>query len=213
MKLSGPFKLAFNGVKPDKLVIFLHGVGADGHDLIRLADEFALTNAVFLSPNAPFKYDSFPMGYQWFSLSDYNEDKLYEGIKIALPILQEYIDENLAKYNLEYKDLVLIGFSQGTIMALHMAPRLKGACTVIGFSGALVKGDELKGEIKSKPAIFLVHGSDDQVLPISKYRNAYTSLKRMGFDVEGHAIEALGHGISLEGIELANKFLKNRVGK
>ncbi len=210
-KLSGPFKLSFNGVKPEKLVIFLHGVGADGHDLIDLADEFldSLPNAVFLSPHAPFKYDAYPMGYQWFSLTDYNEDKLYEGIEIALPILKDYIDENLQKYQLEYKDLVLIGFSQGTIMALQMAPRLPEACfAVIGFSGALVKGQALEKEIKSNPPIFLAHGSDDQVLPISKYRFANIALKNMGFSVEGHIIEGLAHGISLEGIELANEFLK-----
>lgn len=215
-KLSGPFKLPFNGSKPSKLVIFLHGVGADGHDLIDLADEFldAIGDAVFLSPHAPFKYDAYPMGYQWFSLTDYTEDKLYEGIEIALPILKEYIDENLEKYQLEYKDLILIGFSQGTIMALQMAPRLPESCfAVIGFSGALVKGKMLSANIKSKPPIFLSHGSDDQVLPIYKYHLAYKSLKDMGLNVEGHVIEDLGHGISLEAIELANEFLKNKGGK
>jgi phospholipase/carboxylesterase len=163
---------------------------------------------VFLSPNAPFKYDAYPMGYQWFSLTDYTEDKLYEGIEVALPILEEYIDENLEKYQLGYKDLILIGFSQGTIMALQMAPRLPEACfAVIGFSGALVKGRMLEPNIKSKPPIFLAHGSDDQVLPISKYHLANRSLKEMGLSVEGHVIEKLGHGISLEGIELASEFL------
>ncbi len=215
-KLSGPFKLLFNGEKPEKLVIFLHGVGADGHDLIGLADEFedSLNKAIFLSPNAPFKHDLYPSGYQWFSLSDYNEDKLYEGIEIALPILKAYIDENLKKYQLEYKDLVLIGFSQGTIMALHVAPRLPEACfAVIGFSGALVKAQALASNIKSKPPIFLAHGSDDQVLPISKYRLASMALKNMGLEVEGHVIEDLGHGISLEGIELAKEFLKRNAAR
>ena len=212
-KLSGPFKLPVTGNKPDIMVIFLHGVGADGHDLIDLADEFvdSLGNPVFLSPNAPFKYDLYPMGYQWFSLSDYNEDALYEGIQIALPILKAYIDENLEKYQLGYKDLVLIGFSQGTMMALHMAPRLNEACfAVIGFSGALVKAKILEQEMKSKPKIFLAHGSEDQVIPVSRHRLASRALKDMGLTVEDHVIEGLGHGISLESIELANEFLKNR---
>lgn len=215
-KMSGPFKLPFNGKKPSKLVIFLHGVGADGHDLIELSDEFSesIGEAVFLSPHAPFKYDAYPTGYQWFSLTDYTEDKLYEGIEVALPILKEYIDENLEKYQLEYKDLILIGFSQGTIMALQMAPRLPDSCfAVIGFSGALVKGKMLEPNIKSKPPIFLSHGSDDQVLPISKYHLANKSLKEMGLSVEGHVIKNLGHGINLEAIELANEFLRNKGGK
>ncbi len=212
-KLSGPFKLPFNGKKPSKLVVFLHGVGSDGHDLIDLSDEFqdSVGNAVFLSPHAPFKYDAYPMGYQWFSLIDYTEDKLYEGMEIALPILKEYIDENLKEYQLEYKDLILIGFSQGAMMALQMAPRLPEACfAVIGFSGALVKGKMLEANINSKPPIFLSHGSDDQVLPISKFHSAYKSLKEMGLNVEGHVIEKLGHGISLEAIELASEFLRKR---
>lgn len=212
-KLSGPFKLPINGKKPSKLVIFLHGVGGDGHNLIELADEFSesVGDAVFLSPHAPFKYDAYPMGYQWFSLKDYTEDKLYEGIEIALPILKDYIDENLKKYQLEYKDLILIGFSQGTMMALHIAPRLPESCFgVIGYSGSLVKGKALEANMKSKPPIFLSHGSEDLVLPISKYHSAYKDLKDMGLNVEGHIIEDLGHGLSLESIELAGEFLRNR---
>ncbi len=211
-KLSGPFKLPLKSGKPDKLVVFLHGVGSDGYDLLGLADEFTevLPNAIFLSPNAPFSYEAYPMGYQWFSLNDYSEDKLYQGIQIALPILKEYIDENLAKYKLEYKDLVLIGFSQGTMMALQLAPRLEESCfAVIGFSGALVKPSALAMEIKSRPKIFLAHGDVDQVVPISQHRFSVKALKNMQIPVEEHIIKDLGHSISLESIELAKKFLKN----
>jgi phospholipase/carboxylesterase len=213
MKLSGPFKIPYNGKRPSKMVIFLHGVGADGHDLINLADEFeeVLDTAVFLSPNAPFPYDNFPMGYQWFSLKDYSEDKLYEGIEKSLPILKDYIDENLAAYKLEYKDLVLIGFSQGSMMAMHMAPRLGDSCLgVICYSGALVKPSKLKDAIKSTPSIFLCHGEEDMVVPVSMHKLARQELKKMGFEVQDHIIAHLGHGISLEGIDLAKEFLKNR---
>lgn len=214
--LSGPFKLPISGKKPDKMVIFLHGVGSDGFDLINLADEFAedLENAIFLSPNAPFKYDQFPSGYQWFSLSDYSEEKLYKGIEQALPILQNYIDVNLAKYELSYKDLILIGFSQGTMMAMQMAPRLKEAClAVICFSGALVSPKMLKNNIMSKPPFFLSHGSDDMVVPVSMHISAQEALKNMGFYVEDHIIEQLGHGISLEAIDLAKKFIESMRNK
>lgn len=213
-KLTGPEKLPQSGAKPYKLVIFLHGVGADGADLIELADEFSdtLKNAVFISPNAPFAYDMFPAGYQWFSLVNRDEDILYEGVKKALPILKHYIDENLAKYDLSYKDLVLIGFSQGTMMALQLSLRLDQPClAVIGFSGALIKSAELKLEIKSKPPILLVHGSEDQVISIESHVKAAKDLENMDLEVEDHIIDRLGHGISLEGIELANEFIKNRL--
>jgi len=200
-KLSGPFKLPTTQQTPDKLVVFLHGVGSDGYDLIGLSNEIAtsLPNAIFLSPNAPFPYEAYSMGYQWFSLSDYSPDKLYQGIKIALPILKSYIDENLAKYNLGYKDLVLIGFSQGTMMALQLAPRLPEACfAVIGFSGALVNPVALEQEIKSKPPICLIHGDVDQVVPASQHRLSIRALNSMNIPLQDHVIKDMGHSINNE---------------
>jgi phospholipase/carboxylesterase len=212
IKLSGPIKTTTN--KPEKLVIFLHGVGSDGNDLITLSDEIAqaLPNAVFLSPNAPFPYDSYSMGYQWFSLSDYSPEKLYQGIKIALPILENYIDENLAKYNLGYKDLVLIGFSQGTMMALQMAPRLKESCfAVIGFSGALVNPEALEKEKTSSPPICIIHGSEDQVVPASQHRFSVSALKKMDLLAEEHLITGLAHSINLKAIKIAQEFLRKKL--
>ena len=213
--LSGPFKLPMSNQKPDKLVIFLHGVGSDGLDLINLADEIeeTLPNAVFLSPNAPFPHDVYT-GYQWFSLSDYDDDKLFQGVQVALPILRNYIDENLAKYKLSYKDLVLLGFSQGSMMAIQTALRLPESCfAVICFSGALVKPSALATEMKSKQPMFIAHGSADQVVPATQHRLTVRTLKNMDIEVEDHLIEGLGHTISLEGLELAQAFLKKRLPK
>ncbi len=210
-KLTGPFKLFSSRQKPNKLVVFLHGVGADGLDLIGLSDEImeALPSAVFLSPNAPFPYEEFPSGYQWFSLRDRSDDKLYQGIEESLPILKAYIDENLKKYDLTYKDLVLIGFSQGTMMALQLAPRLPENCfAVIGFSGALVSPNRLNKEAISKPAIFLSHGDEDQVVPLSAHKLSMLALKNMGFPIlQEHIMKGAGHSISLESLELAKEFL------
>jgi phospholipase/carboxylesterase len=209
-KLTGPFKFLSPGKKADKLVIFLHGVGADGYDLMGLSDEFmeVLPNAVFLSPHGPFPYDEYPSGYQWFSLRDRSEDKLYQGIQASLPILKAYIDENLKTHNLKYKDLVLIGFSQGTMMALQLAPRLPESCfAVIGFSGALVSPKALAKEIISNPPIFLSHVSEDQVVPISSHKLSMKALKDMGFTPEEHIMQGAGHTISLESLERAKEFL------
>jgi len=213
-EISGPFKLPFGKELPQKMVVFLHGVGADGYDLLSLSDEFveALPPSVFLAPNAPFSYDMFPMGYQWFSLKEYTEDKLYEGIKVALPILQNYIEQNLVKYQLNFKDLILIGFSQGAMMAVQLALRLPEACqAVISYSGAIVKPDILAQEIKSKPPIMLFHGDKDQVLPAENLFNADQALEKMGIPARSYLLENVGHSISLEAIEMSQNFLKELI--
>ena len=211
IKLSGPSRKLFTQEKPDKMVIFLHGVGSDGDDLIGLSEDMSsiLPEAIFLSPNAPFPYENYPIGYQWFSLSDRSPDKLFKGVKESLPILQNYIDENLAKYQLTYKDLILIGFSQGAMMALQMAPRLAEACfAVIGFSGALVKPDLLKGELKSKPPVCLIHGSADMVVPEIEHKLSVKFFKSMNFSFEDHLIYGLGHSINMKALDFARKFIK-----
>jgi phospholipase/carboxylesterase len=213
-KLNGPFKLPTNGKKADKLVIFLHGVGADGLDLINLADDISeiLPNAAFLSPNAPFPYDDFSSGYQWFSLRDRSEEMLYKGIKTASPILKNYIDENLKNHNLSYKDLVLFSFSQGTMMALQFAPTLPEECfAVIGFSGALASPMNLKQDMQTKPNIFLCHGDDDQVVPFSRHRHSAKALNDMDFPVEEYIMKGAGHTITMSGLKAAKKFLRSLV--
>lgn len=216
IELTGPTRSLAPEVTAEKLVVFLHGVGADGEDLISLADNFSLhlKNAIFISPNAPFSYDMFPAGYQWFSLLDRDEDVMYEGVEKALPILKNYIDKNLAEYSLTYKDLVLVGFSQGTMMAIQLALRLDEAClAVIGFSGALIKSKELELSKKSTPPILLIHGNEDQVIPVQSHIYAVEQLRKMNLEIEGHIMTGLGHGINMEGINIANRFLADRIRK
>ncbi|MEK6734492.1 MAG: dienelactone hydrolase family protein [Pseudomonadota bacterium] len=211
-KLSGPIKLPITKQNPDKMVVFLHGVGADGNDLISLFSDFEtiFPNAVFLSPNAPFPYDMFPSGYQWFSLANRSADKLYEGIETALPILKNFLDENLELYNLEYKDLILVGFSQGTMMALEIAPRFEELCyAVIGFSGALVNPSELSNKLKSYPQICLIHGAEDQVVPAVLHKKNVKELKRLNIPLKECLINNLGHSINGDALKFALDFLKD----
>lgn len=206
----------FSSNKPDKLVIFLHGFGADGRDLLDLSFEYKeiFPNAVFLSPNAPFPCEDFPFGYQWFSLRDRSDERLYNGMCEALPILERFIFANLKKYELSIKDLVLIGFSQGTMMSLGVALNLPETClAVLGFSGILIGSSKLdKAKIK-RPNIFLVHGDQDQVLPLNLHLKMVRELAELDIQAETHVIKGDAHGISSKALELSKKFLKSILNK
>ena len=140
-KLSGPSRPPASGGKPSRLVILLHGLGADGNDLIGLAPYWApmLPEAEFLSPNAPFPCDMAPYGYQWFSSQDRNPAAVLAGVRAAAPILDAFIDEALAARGLGDGDLALVGFSQGTMMSLFVGlRRAQPAAGIVGFSGRLL---------------------------------------------------------------------------
>ena len=211
MKLSGP-ALVPPSVK--KIVVFLHGLGANGDDLISLADEFAadLPDTAFYSPNAPFPCDMAPYGYQWFSLQQRVESLILAGIKIAAPILNEYLDGLLKEHNLKPKDLALVGFSQGTMMSLYVAPRRpERIAGVVGYAGALIAPELLQKEIASKPPICLVHGDADMVVPYEAMSSAEVALEYNQIPCESHTRPYLGHGIDGQGIDIARKFLKKHL--
>ena len=213
--LSGPELEPISGGKAKQLVLLLHGLGADGNDLIGLAPEFSdvLPDAHFIAPNAPFQCDMSPYGYQWFSLLDRNPKIVLEGVKEAAPILNKFIDESLKRFGLDDNKLALIGFSQGTMMSLYVAPRRSKACAgVVGYSGALVGADILKNEIKSRPPICLAHGDADMVVPFDAMGIAEETLKKNGVSVETLECPGVAHGISLEGVEIGKRFLQEKFG-
>ena len=211
MSLSGPVIKPFSGKATKKLVVFLHGYGADGANLIGLAHEWAqvLPDAEFIAPNAPFPCEAAPYGYQWFSLADRNETSLLFGIELIAPILIKYLDEQLTMRGLTHKDLALVGFSQGCMLALHIAPRMTGgpAC-VIGYSGALFGAEKLAKEAISHPPILLVHGIEDEVVAPSSLNNAVRALEANGFPVDAYMRPDLGHSIDMDGVILGRQFLK-----
>ena len=211
-ELIGPEFPPISGKKAKQLVILLHGLGANGLDLFSLTHYFTqvLPDAHFISPNAPFKHPMVPMGYQWFDIESWDEDYVYNGIKIAAPILENFIATNLEKLSLDYKDLLLIGFSQGAMMSLHVAPRLaKSIAGVIGFSGALVKPTALVKEVRSKCPILLVHGDQDQVINYIELEKATDVFKELNFAVTTCTELGVAHTIGQTGIEDANRFMKN----
>jgi phospholipase/carboxylesterase len=214
-KLSGPIHKPESGGKPRQLVILLHGLGADGNDLIGLAPVLAqvLPDAEFVSPNAPFPCDMAPYGYQWFSLQDRSPATILAGVRAAAPVLDAFIDEALESRGLAEKDLALIGFSQGTMMSLYVGlRRARPVAGIVGFSGALVGAELLAGEIRSRPRVLLVHGDADQMVPFQALAMAERTLTEADVPVETLTCPGLGHGIDEAGLKAATRFLTEALG-
>jgi phospholipase/carboxylesterase len=207
-ELSGPSRAPAAGAAPRQLVIFLHGYGADGADLIGLAPFFAqaLPNAEFLSPNAPEHCDM-GFGYQWFSRENFGPDLLPQAVRRVAPVLDAFIDDALKARNLTYDQLALIGFSQGTMMALDRTMRRGDAAAVVGFSGMVADPSAALPKAAKHPPILLVHGNADQVLPFASLGAAEHALTTAGFKVETLERPGLGHGIDQEGATRATHFL------
>jgi len=192
------------------LVVFLHGYGADGNDLIDIGRAWAgaLPLAAFVAPHAPFPCDQSPSGRQWFPLADAEPAALRSGARAAAPILNAFIDRELARYRVGPGQLALVGFSQGTMMALEVAPRRKAALAgVIGYSGLLPGPGDLKSESLSLPPILLIHGDADPVVPVAALHQAVAALGDAGFAVEWHVRSGLAHGIDEVGLGLGSAFL------
>ncbi len=209
--LDGPRVGPAVGARATELVVLLHGLGADGNDLISLAPIFAqiLPGAAFVAPNAPFPCDMAPFGHQWFSFQDRDPAAILAGVRAAAPQLDAFIDAELARAGLGDERLALIGFSQGTVMALHVAVRRAAPCaSVIGYSGALVGPELLAGEIESRPPVLLVHGDADEIMPFASMSAAEQALRANGILVHGEVRPGLGHGIDETGIQLGATMLK-----
>jgi len=214
-KLDGPKQDPANGEAPKRLVVLVHGYGANGDDLIGLAPGLrdAAPDALFLAPNAPDTVPMVPNGRQWFPLTNFSLEERIKGVAYAGPILDAYITEVLAEYKLTEQDLILIGFSQGTMMALHVGlRRAKPVAGIVGFSGMLIGRETLADDIKSRPPVALVHGDSDEVLPIACLPDAYQGLQENGVRVGAHVRPGLGHGIDEVGIAIAQAMILGAFG-
>ncbi len=211
-KLTGPSRPPASGGKPSRLVILLHGLGADGNDLIGLAPYWAplLPEAEFLSPNAPFPCDMAPYGYQWYSSQDRSPGAQLAGVRAAAPILDAFIDEALAERGLDAGALALVGFSQGSVMSLYVGPRrAEPVAGIVAYSGRLVAPELLAAELRSQPPILVVHGTEDPLVPFAALAEAEAGLKAAGVPVESLACPGIGHSIDEEGLRRAGRFLKD----
>jgi phospholipase/carboxylesterase len=215
IQLDGPRMGPAAGGKPRSVVALLHGLGSDGNDLISLAPIFAraLPHTAFVAPNAPFKCDMAPYGWQWFSLLDRTPAKILAGVQTAAPILNDFIDAEIARAEIPASKFALLGFSQGSMMSLFVAPRRAAPIAgVAGYSGRLIGGESLAAEIKSRPPILLIHGDQDPIVPFDSMATAATALKALDVPVETLACPGLPHSIDEAGIAKGLEFLARVLG-
>ncbi len=212
--LDGPRISAASG-HAKQLVVFLHGYGADGNDLIDIGRmwQSLLPDAAFVSPHAPEPCAEAPVGRQWFGLTRRDPNERWLGVQSAAPVLNRFIDAELARLSLAPSRLAIVGFSQGTMMALHVGLRRATApAAVVGYSGLLAAPNTadvaaMAGEVRSRPPVLLVHGADDPVIPMQALAMSAAGLKALGVNVETHLSPGLGHGIDQDGLRLGGEFL------
>jgi phospholipase/carboxylesterase len=199
------------------LVVFLHGYGADGADLLGLADVLAahLPDTVFVAPDAPEPCAGNPFGYQWFPipwLDGSSEAEAAAGLAASATDLDAFLDARLVDEGLPPAAMALVGFSQGSMMSLHVAPRRPvSVAGVVAFSGRLLVPERLETEAIVKPRILLIHGDADQMVPFADMELAGRALVSAGFETYGHVMKGTGHGIAPDGLGAALRFLKERL--
>jgi phospholipase/carboxylesterase len=208
--LDGPRMPPAAGGRPTSLVVLLHGYGSNGADLISLAPHWAklMPQTQFVAPNAPEPVAMAPGGYQWFGLSRMDARELERGVEKAAPTVQKFLDRELERYQLPPQKLALVGFSQGTMMALHAGVRRPALAGIVGFSGALPAPDKLKAEARCAPPVLLVHGDQDDMVPVSATLDAAEGLAKAGLSAQWHISLGLPHAIGPDGLALGGEFLK-----
>ena len=212
--IDGP-RIVPRSTAPTSLVILLHGYGSNGDDLISLAPYWspALPATVFVAPNAPEPCPGAPDGYQWRSLTIQGPDARAAGVERSAEILDSFIDAELARYGLTEAQLALVGFSQGTMMALQVGPRRRRPLAgIVGYSGNLTDEAGLADPTITRPPILLIHGDADPMIPIAAFHRSMAALTRNGFTVEGHVSPGLGHSIDMAGVQLGGAFLARVLG-
>ena len=216
--IDGP-RLAPNNGPARQLVVFVHGYGADGNDLIEIGKAWQplLPQAAFVSPHAPHPCGQAPMGREWFPLTFRNPTERWDGVNAAAPGLDSFLDAELARHNLAPSALALVGFSQGTMMALQVGLRRAAApAAIVGYSGMLILKDDsdvegYKPQVRARPPVLLIHGDADDLIPVQALLHAAQALAALDVPVEWHISAGIGHGIDDEGLRHGGQFLARRL--
>jgi phospholipase/carboxylesterase len=212
--VNGASLQPLSGSPPKQMVLLLHGYGSSGSDLISLAPHWrqALPDALFLAPHAPQR-SGMGGGYQWWELSAFTPLALAAGAASAAPAINAFIDRKLEQYGLAEDKLAIVGFSQGTMMALHVGlRRKKQVAGIVGFSGMLTGAAELAHAAITKPPVLLVHGSADPIVPVTALHAAKAELRKLGIQVTDHVSAGLGHSVDPMGLRLGGEFVSRALG-
>lgn len=200
-------------------VVFLHGYGANGADLLGLADPLAdhLPDTLFVAPDAPENCAGSPFGYQWFPIpwvDGSSEEESSRGMQQAVEDLNAFLDALMVDEDLLPEQVCLFGFSQGTMMSLHVAPRREDPVAgIVAFSGRLLEPELLADEVQSRMPVLLVHGDQDDVVPVQSLPQAAEALQNAGFsDVYAHVMKGTAHGIAPDGLSVALAFIRDQLG-
>lgn len=200
------------------LVVLLHGYGADGDDLLGLSGPMGphLPGAAFIAPDAPNPCSGNPFGREWFPipwLDGSTEEAARKGMEASIDDLNAFLDARMEEEGVTPAQTILLAFSQGTMMALHLAPRrAEPFAGVVGFSGRLLAPEALASAAKSRPPVLLVHGDQDPMVPFASMAEAAEALRAAGFEVETHVSKGTGHGIAPDGLGVALGFMRQRFG-
>jgi phospholipase/carboxylesterase len=220
-ELSGP-RLEPKSRRPARqLVVFLHGYGADGNDLIDIGRAWAelLPDAAFVSPHAPEPCAQAPVGRQWFPLTFRDPGERWRGVNVAAPALARFLDAELARRALPPSALALVGFSQGTMMSLHVGLRRAVApAAIVGYSGLFALPEQaaphaVAAEVRARPPVLLIHGERDDLIPADALFHAAETLAALGIPTEWHLSPGIGHGIDQEGLRHGGAFLARRFAR
>jgi phospholipase/carboxylesterase len=218
-EINGP-RIEPKGGKAKQLVVLLHGYGADGNDLIEIGRQWRgmLPDAAFVAPHAPEPCGMSPMGRQWFALTMRDPDERWRGVIKARPVLDAFLDAELARLGLDESQLSLVGFSQGTMMALHVGLRRRRApASILGYSGVLVGPEHLNEAVArdaggAPPPILLVHGDQDQLIPFEALFESAEELAKANIPCQWHLSLGVGHGIDNGGLRHGGLFIAKALG-
>ena len=212
--VNGSSRQPHSGQPPRQIVLLLHGYGSSGADLISFAPEWqkGLPDALFLAPNAPQSCGAF--GYQWWPLTTFTPQALAAGAAAAAAAINAFIDKKLAQYSLTDAELALVGFSQGTIMALHVGLRRPNpVAAIVGYSGLLAGSPELAKQVVSRPPVLLVHGALDPVVPVAAMHASEVGLRAVGVEVTTHVSMGIGHTVDPTGMRIGREFVQTAFAK